>query len=271
MEEADADSNEKLKRLKDSHSSCILADRIFNVGGGNPLTRPVKKKRERFFVEEAARSLGKTWSLGEDREHPDFVVAEDGQQFGLEVRDIFMGPQGRAGSAMKEKESITQRDVNALRLEYETIANIPLIIKFVGVMSAANMATVVPALLAADLPSKPVTYHFVIDTGTGLRAHVTKALGPDWYSVNDRVGWVDRNLQNIIANAIETKSKELTRYQAAAGPDIRLLLVADRILNSGKLLLEERVAFDFHGFQAVYFFPYPESAVVLGNTALGDI
>jgi hypothetical protein len=229
------------------------------------LTRPSQKKRERFFVEEAGRSLGKTWKLGEDREHPDFVVTEGAQQFGLEVCDVFMGQQGRAGSAMKAKESNTQRLVNALRLEYEAIANIPLSVKFVGDMCAANLATVVPALIARDFPSKPIGHHFIFDSGGGLRVHVTKAFRPDWYSVNDRVGWVDRNPQNIIANAIEKKAKELTRYMDAAGCDMRLLLVADRIQNSGKLLLEERAAFDFHGFQVVYFFPYPEPAVILDN------
>jgi hypothetical protein len=243
----------------------MLPARVFNVEKGNPLTRPVKKTRERFFVEQTARSLGKAWSLGVDREHPDFVVTEDGRQFGLEVSEIFMGPQGRAGSAMKAKESVTQRAVNALRLEYEAIANIPLSVKFVGNMSAANMATVVPALVAADLPSQPIAHHVVLDSGNGLRVHVTKALRPDWYSVNDRVGWVDRNPQNIIANAIEKKAKELTRYKSAIGFDVRLLLVADRILNSGKLLLEERVEFDFHGFQAVYLFPYPEAVVILDD------
>jgi len=29
--------------------------------------------------------------------------------------------------------------------------------------------------------------------------------------------------------------------------------------------LKEGQKFDFHGFKAVYFFPYPEDAIVLGN------
>jgi hypothetical protein len=235
------------------------------------LTRQLKKKRERFFAEEAARLLGKTWKLANDREHPDFVVAEGGQQFGLEVTEIFMGPQGRSGSTLKAQESITQRSVSAIQRSYESIANVPLIVKFVGDMEADNLETVIPALLAQDLPSKPTGYRFVHDTSVvhhtrpRLRIHVTKALRSDWYSVNDRVGFVDRNPQKIIADAIEKKAKELTRYKDAAGSDIRLLLVADRIHNSGKLLLEERAAFDFHGIQAVYLFPYPEAVLILDD------
>ena len=49
------------------------------------MTRPTQKRRERFFVEEAAKLLGKTWILAEDREHPDFIVTEGEQRLGLEV------------------------------------------------------------------------------------------------------------------------------------------------------------------------------------------
>jgi hypothetical protein len=48
----------------------------------------------------------------------------------------------------------------------------------------------------------------------------------------------------------------------AAGPDIRLLLVADRIHNSGKLMLDDTAALDTEGFQVVYFFPYPEEVII---------
>jgi len=229
------------------------------------LTRPSKKRLERFFVEELSRFLGKTWILGADREHPDFVVTEDAKQFGLEVCEVFMGPQNHAGSALKRQESMTQRSVNALRFEYEAITNIPLHVRFVGDMGANNMATVVPALVAEDLVSKQTGYRVIIDSCNGLRVHVTKAFRSDWYSVNNRVGFVNRNPRKIIADAIEKKAKELTRYKDAAGPDIRLLLVADRFHNSGKLMLEERAAFDFHGFQAVYFFPYPEPVAILDD------
>jgi hypothetical protein len=63
-------------------------------------------------------------------------------------------------------------------------------------------------------------------------------------------------------------------YQAAGG-DIRLLLVANRINNSGKLALDEGAEFDFQGFSSVRLYPYPEDVIVLGNAngagwTLGD-
>jgi len=82
-------------------------------------------------------------------------------------------------------------------------------------------------------------------------------------SVMDRVGWVDRNPQQIIAEGIEAKSKNPPQYQAAADSDVRFLLVANDIQNSGKLCLNDKHRFNLHGFKAVYLFPYPEDVVTL--------
>ncbi|MGH6975821.1 MAG: hypothetical protein ACREED_02225, partial [Stellaceae bacterium] len=54
-------------------------------------------------------------------------------------------------------------------------------------------------------------------------------------------------------------------YRESVGlNDIRLLVVANRIMNSGKLSLQGRPAFDVQGFQVVYFLSYPESIEVFG-------
>lgn len=237
------------------------------------VTRAAKKHRERFWAEQAARHLGMVWTLGADREAPDFIVIEGDGQFGLEITELFAGSIGPDGSAAKARESRTQRSVNDLRQAYEAINNIPLIVKFVGNMEDDNLRTVVPALVAHDLPSKPIGYRFVHDTEIAhplrapLRVHVTRGLRPDWFSVNDRVGFVDRNPRHIVDAAIENKAKDLARYRATAGSDVRLLLVADRIMNSGKLLLGNSAGFDSFGFQAVYFLSYPEGTVILSDAS----
>ena len=228
------------------------------------MTRQVQKDREQFFAEEAARSLGKAWSFDKSCERPDFLVSEARHRFGLEVTDVFMGSQTSGGSSMRASESKTQKIVNAIQRRYEAAADAPLHVRFVGIKDADNMAKVLPALLAEDFPSKPVANKTVIDTGTKLRVHVTKGFRPNWYSVNDRVGFVYRNPNAILDAAIAKKAQELEIYQKAAGDDVRLLLVADRIHNSGKLAARwgER-NFYLHGFGAVYFLPYPESAISL--------
>lgn len=164
--------------------------------------------------------------------------------------------------------------MDKLQRQYEAIENVPLIVKFVGNMEADNMATVIPSLLAHGLPSKPVCYRFVHDTTIAhptrarLRVHVTKGHRPNWFSLNHRAGFVDCNPHAIIAARIAEKAADLPRYKEAAGcADIRLLLVADRISNSGKLTLDEKAQFDLHGFGEVYLFPYPENVIVLARAA----
>ncbi|MGH6869357.1 MAG: hypothetical protein ACREDA_10935, partial [Methylocella sp.] len=69
-------------------------------------------------------------------------MTEGEQQFGLEVCEIFTGPQSEAGSHMKRQESETQQAVNAVRHKYESKRGIPLIVKFVGDMCDENMVAV---------------------------------------------------------------------------------------------------------------------------------
>ena len=64
------------------------------------MTREAQKRRERFFVEETAKLLGKTWDLGQDREHPDFVIRDEAQRFGLEVCEVFMGREQTSATTL---------------------------------------------------------------------------------------------------------------------------------------------------------------------------
>lgn len=74
----------------------------------------------------------------------------------------------------------------------------------------------------------------------------------------DCVGWVDHNPILRIAAMVDKKSQELPRYIKESGSDIRLLIVANRLHNSGKLTLEGKAPLDTRGFHAVYFFLTPK-------------
>lgn len=227
------------------------------------MTRPIKKAQERFFVEQTAKFLGANWIIEAAEEGPDFLVIAGEEKFGLEVSEIFTGPQSQSGSFMKGAESINQNKLDALREKYEALQNTPLRARFVGDLSVENLAGAVTAIIKYDFASKPIGHHLVIDEDNGLRVLVTRALRAEWFSINDRVGWVDRNPHTKIADAIKDKSKKLDRYLECAGPDIRLLLVANRMNNSGKLHLQAQAKFDFCGFAKVYFLSYPEAALEL--------
>ena len=168
---------------------------------------------------------------------------------------------------MKRQESLTQNTLSDLQRQYESKENIPLNIGFVGDMCEKNMICVVPRLLEMNLPNQDYGYHDVIEIDEGpaiLRAHVTRALRPNWFRVNDRAGWVDHEPELRIDNAIAEKAKKLPSYKENTGlDDIRLLIVANRIMNSGKLSLDKLPNLDKRGFRIVYFFPYPEPVVLL--------
>jgi hypothetical protein len=230
------------------------------------MTQQSQKDGERFYVENAAKLLDKRWCLSPDRESPDFIVIDGAEQFGLEVCEIFTGQKNRSGSRMKRVEFETQRGVNTLQAEYESKDIIPLTVRFVGDMCEENMAVVLPALAGIDLSSKAFGYQDTIEIDEGkakLRVYVTRALQANWFSVNDRAGSVDRDPIDRITKEIEKKSENLPRYKERTGlDDIRLLVAANRIMNSGKLSLTKPTALNVRGFQAVYFLSYPESVVV---------
>jgi hypothetical protein len=231
------------------------------------MTNAFQKRLERHFAEEAGKLLEKPWTIGPDREHPDFLIREDKHQFGLEVGEIFIGKANNKGSIRKKDEAKTQKMINAARREYESIQNIPLSVKFVGDLCHENMANVVPKLVELKLELESVGHQAVISIHTGFRAglriYVTKGFRPDWFNVLDRVGFVGFDPTEQIAAMVEKKSKKLLSYRHEAGEDIRLMIVANRIYNSGKLTLKERVSFDKKGFQAIYFFSYPEVITIL--------
>ena len=52
----------------------------------------MNKRKERFYVERAAEMLDVSWTVGEDREIPDFIVTEGDRQFGLDSPLIKSAP-----------------------------------------------------------------------------------------------------------------------------------------------------------------------------------
>jgi hypothetical protein len=229
------------------------------------VTRIAKKQQERLYVEEAARLLNVCWRIDSDREHPDFLILDGDKLFGLEVCELFAGHQSEAGSVGKIREVATQRAINDLRRRFEATNSVVLDAKFVGRLEPKGMDEIAQLLASVDFASKPVGSQAIVNASNGLNVYATKALRSNWYSVSDRVGWVDRWPAQEIAEAIEAKSGQLPRYRQAVD-DVRLLLVANRLFNSGKLALEGPLDLNTRGFRKVYFLSYPESVAVFDDS-----
>lgn len=222
----------------------------------------MNKSEERFYVERAAEMLDVLWTVGEDRECPDYVVTEGDHQFGLEVSELFIGHEGKKGADKKAKESIHQKKIDCYREMYATEKDIPLFIRILGTVNDENMEELLLQLFQHDFESMCPGDQIVFQPNDQFKAYVTKALRPWWFRVDDRVGTVNVNPMPIIQKRVAMKSARLTKYQEAIGEDVRLLLVANRIMNSGKLKLVEKSTIDTRGFQAVYFLSYPENVTV---------
>ena len=228
------------------------------------MTRPFQKLRERFMVEEAARQLGAVWSLGPDRESPDFLITEALQHFGMEVHEVFSGKKIRAGSERKKREGETQQIIDRVRRKFERSERISLNVSIRGRVSDESLDELLTYLIRVDFAGKQVGYSTRVVTCSGLRVQVTKGFRAEWFSVDDRVGWVDTDAERHIAAALNKKSERLPYYRAV-NPDIRLLLYTDQIHNSGKLRLSQEVHINTQEFRFVYFLPYPGPFVVFDS------
>ena len=227
-----------------------------------------KKARERHIALEAAKHLRVHWVLS-DHEAPDFIVTEDRQSFGLELTEVFSGHSSRRGSHQKSREVRVQRCIDRLKGKYETETGTPLSVQLVGHLSHENLNRLVPRLIAMDLAGKPQGYRtqFSLDQSeASLSVHVRRAPHGHarWRSVNDEVGWTVLIPTEQIQVAVHDKVLQVADYRKRTDlSDQRLLVFCNAIMNSGKLRITSDGAIDPAGFDAIYFFKYPDAATVI--------
>lgn len=215
-----------------------------------------RKAREHSEAYQAALRLGEKWQL-EAREAPDFLVRSGKQHFGLEVTHCHIGPKGRKGAAARAEESARHRWLTEIREDYEAAGGASLHLRYSGEVSPEAAQTLLRALREADLETRrPLQPSERLDLPKA-RVYVHTTPNTYWMMVEDRVGSVSQD-SSYLQREIDHKASKLPAYRKIIG-DVRLLVVADRIYNSGKLQLPEDFRPDLRGFDAVYFFSYPAS------------
>ena len=232
------------------------------------MTKKYQKISEKKYAETASQLLNESWiiSLSPNETHfPDLIVTTDVRKFGLEVREIFSDETDR-GSITKIKESINMLTVDQIANDYYKLSSAPINVKLLGDISNHKkiLYTIVDALpQLIDFESKRLVPY------RGCVIHVTKlpnSLGEDkkWIYITDKTGWLSVLDRNIIDEAIASKSKNITRYLSSIS-EVSLLLVCNRIYNSGKFIITEDIITDKHGFDTIYFLSYPESIWTLSS------
>ena len=217
---------------------------------------------------------------------PDFIVYEGESFFGLEVHEIFKGKTTRnQGSKLKKNQSVTQSHIDNIRRQYEKLEKeIPLYVKFLGPLKGSHSELTVQALQSMQLREKkfPYTDEVVLEQDSDRLKIVVRRLPdgwprdrlhkPDWFSITDTVGWVENDSQKIL-NAVKKKSEKIGQYKhniskelnvgKPEGVDVRLLLVSDHLWSYGQVSADKEVIDVRHGFDVVYFFPFPEMPIKL--------
>jgi hypothetical protein len=224
----------------------------------------VSKVQERIYCEAAAKLLGVDWTLFDIPEPPDFEVREDEQVFGLEVRQVFTEEDETIGSSSKRKESHNQRIITGLVDLYYSRGGPPVSAKFLGQLASAPPDTLVDEMLRTREPGA-VNRVFEIDRLKVFLTFLPATAQPyrRWVHVSDRVGWARSVTSDELQRAVDRKADRLDLYLEKYRV-IDLLLVADRIFNSGRLTATDGLGVRNPGFRAVYFLSYPESVVRVG-------
>ena len=197
--------------------------------------------------------LGENWALSE-RESPDFLVNVGRQVFGLEVTECHIGIKSKAGSKLRSAESSNENWLNGIREEFGSHASAQIHLRFLGKASATSRRSLLGALRALNFEEAP-DFEPVHKRIKGGQFWAFRCPHPSWVFMEDRVGWVSTDA-NYLQREIDVKANKLARYQKVC-PSVRLLVVSDRISNSGKLEIASDFAPHLRGFEAVYFFPYP--------------
>lgn len=223
-----------------------------------------QKRVEHSNAFQASLKLGEEWHL-EEREAPDFLVTTATGMFGLEVTDCHIGARTRGGSKARAAESANARWLKNVREEYERQGGVGLHLRYFGEASEAARLRLLAALgstVFEDTYDSPPREFSIL----GGRAWASKAPHTVWTMVSDRVGWVSHD-GAYLQREIDAKAEKLTKYREICS-DIRLLVVADRIHNSGKLELDDDFIPNLRGFDAVYFFSYPISVTAFYRVGL---
>ena len=220
------------------------------------MLRQPQKFKEQSEALQASLKLGEHWDL-EAREAPDFIVTSGGRRFALEVTECHVGPKTRKGATQRAREAANHGWLTAIRGQYEAIGGVGLSVRYRGEVDPAAAERLLQALIDGRFGARTIydaSETLILPKG---RAYVHRTPNAFWMVLDDRGGWASSD-GYFLQREIDLKAQKLPEYRRACD-DVRLLVVADRIHNSGKLELEKGFRPDLCGFDAVYFFSYPSS------------
>lgn len=239
----------------------------FRVGFSQAIRTMIRRRQkieERLFAERTIALLGESWTIQEpdnEIEWPDLLIKTAIGSFGLEIRKLYADEVSK-GSLKRAGESRRARLLKqAAALYYEGGAP-PAQVQFYGqpddpITLANDLATMIPSMqvwegrkVSYDSQRWMHVYRLPVEYGEYSR----------WHIVSDSVGWVGVIDISVVQRAIQEKSTRLTRYKRHLD-DVRLLLVCDRTMNSGKQIFGNLSGIENAGFNYIYLLSFPDQLI----------
>jgi len=239
-----------------------------------PAKAELKKRKESAHVERLAKLLNADWRIqvpSDERIAPDFIVTESTGSFGLEHTQVFKDALDRsAGSQMKSAESRRQSRLTGIGVSVSAAMGFPIKLlvsserKYVDedhfAFDDCSNEQLEAAVLSSNLKSHELNEPPLKIETRGVTIFASRRLRNEVEFIQDRVGFVGWG-EGALKAAIAAKSAKLPKYRSEGLVDIRLLVVSDRLFNSGKLNLTHDAVVDRMGFDIVYFLSYPDEVL----------
>ena len=232
------------------------------------MTTDYQKNIEEAYALKLSELLKESWDVKNapnEINWPDLIINFNGNEFGLEVREIYTD-ETRKGSIKKAKESSHIKLVKKICSAYYDVSNIPISVKFLGDI---DQISEIIKFITDWVESLKEFEQIRIEPYFGSVVYVTRlpiSCGEynRWVYVSDKVGWVSELNQQLIQSKIVEKSAKLTKYSKNIS-DVRLLLVCNSLFNSGRHKIPDVNNIQAHGFKAVYVLSYPDSMCVIDS------
>jgi hypothetical protein len=223
------------------------------------MTRKIQKELEGIYLKKLDSLIGNKWEITE-HETPDFIVIENGKEIGIELTEVFIDNMEKKGSALKIIESINGKSIKWISDQYYMMGGSSIKVDFMGIK---NIHPVKEKILKKLLQRKEkvIWDQFCIDVedvGQLRVMDLPREAGnyKIWRSISDTCGLVGTITEGIIQRAVNKKSTMLLKYPENLFKKY-LVLVANRVYNSGRLQFDEEIQIDGKGFDKVYFLIYP--------------
>ncbi len=232
------------------------------------MTTQLQKLLEIAYAIKTGELLEESWQVEASPDEvnwPDLIVRAASGVFGLEVREIYID-ETKNGSAKKAREAHNRGLIAELAKTYYESPCIPIKANLLGDIGRQKLLL---SVLKDEAVHLSVFDQVRLEPYDGCVAYLTRL--PDqfqgyrrWSYLNDVVGWVATLDKDFLQSAIVQKAKKLVKYRSQIS-DVRLLIVSDRIYNSGKAFLTSETQCNANGFTSVYYLSYPEAVWTIAS------